>query len=91
MRAIVQLQDYDPEDPPRMNAEMMPWDDRANLPGIETEWYPGSGNVHIIDDKVVQVADMVSGDVLVEAPERIENERGVRKIENATLVTVYAD
>lgn len=86
MRAVVQLNDYDPEDGQTEDEPYDPHHDpRSVMNGVETEWYAGGGNLHIIDPAVEQVAETIAGNVI------IDHEDGMREVENAGLVTVYAE
>lgn len=91
MRIVIHLNDYEPEDDDIVhdrhcvdNPEEAA-DDRAVLPGVDTEWYPGGGNIHLLDARVTEVSEMMDGTVLV----RLGDDEN--RIENAELVTVYSE
>lgn len=83
MRAIVQLRDYDPEDGMRDGEVYDPHHDpRSVINGVETEWFPGSGNIHFVDERIEEVANAVDGSVVV----LLEEDHF--SVDNARLVTV---
>ena len=89
MRAIIQLNDYNPEDgePDADHGSYDPHHDpRSVVNEIETEWYHGGGNIHVTDPRVTQVAELRDGSVAV-----MVEEAGTPPvtIDNADLVTVH--
>jgi len=61
-------------------------DDRAVINGIDVEWHPGGGNIHVIDNHIEEVAEMLDGRVLIERGDGTE-----RSVPDASLSTVYPD
>lgn len=59
-------------------------DNPSEIAGIETEYFEQSGNLHITDDNVIQVAETVDGRVLIEYVDH-----GKEWIDNASIVTVH--
>lgn len=88
MRAVIHLHDFDPDciDPEDYDPDGPPADERAVIPEIETEWYHGGGNIHVVDPDVEQIADTVAGHVIIDHPAFAPD---VHEIRNATLATVY--
>lgn len=90
MRIVIHLGDYDPDDEEIVhhahcveNPEAAA-DDRAVLHGFDTEWYPGGGNIHLVDgSQFDEVAELLSGAVQIEAADG-----GLERIQNASLVSV---
>lgn len=83
-RIVVHLRDYDPEE-----GDV---DNRADL-DIDTEWYRGGGNIHILEE-VQQVYETTGGDVIIEptdtdkAPKNPEIPPNTIKIENAKISSI---
>lgn len=94
MRAVIHLNDYDPSDEQivhRVHCAHNPQsaaDDRAVIDGVYVEWYPGGGNIHVTDDRVEEVAEMVDGRVMVVLEDSTPPHHYV---ENAGLVSVRPD
>jgi hypothetical protein len=90
MHAVVHLNNYDPHpdsivaDDHRVVNPSEAADHRAVQDTLEVEWYPGGGNIHIVDSDVTEVSELANGAVLV----RREDQPSPR-IPNAELTTVY--
>lgn len=74
MRVVIHLENAEPD-----NDEYEP----PELPGIESEYYRGGGNIHVTDESVEQIADTVAGNVIIW---KDENKYG---IQNASVSSVY--
>ena len=92
MRIVIHLDNYD-SSPEAIEHEAQSvsnpesaGDDRAVIYGIEVEWYPGGGNIHVIDPRIKGVAEMMDGRVQIE---RMDGT--TRSVRNASLSTVYPD
>jgi hypothetical protein len=92
VRIVIHLANYD-DSPAAIEHEVhsvrnpeSAGDDRAVIDGIDVEWYPGGGNVHVVDARIEQVAEMVDGRVLIARADGTE-----RSVPDASLSTVYPD
>lgn len=59
---------------------------KRSLAGIDTEYYEGGNNLHIVDDDVIQVAELASGRVVIEY-----RDHGKEYLDNCSIVTVYQE
>lgn len=80
------LQQYDPDEltEEEYHADE-PCDERAADPPFETEWYAGSGTIHVVDPTVEEVSDLANGNVVVV----MDDDHHI--VDDARLVTARRD